>query len=478
MAGDLPSDELRRALHRAADLAADYLEGVERYPVLPRVRPGEVAARLPAAPPATGEPLDRILEDYRELIEPAVTHWNHPGFMAYFAITGSGPGLVGETLAAALNVNAMLWRTSPAATELELRVCDWLRGMVGLPKEFAGHVNDTASTSTLVALAAARHRLPGLGVREAGLAGRPEVPPLTVYWSDQAHSSCDKAAMTLGVGLDNVRRLPCDGEFRLRPEALAEAVAADRAAGRLPMAVVATAGTTSTTSVDPLAEVAAICRREQLWLHVDAAYAGSAAVCPELRHHFEGWQEADSIVVNPHKWLFTQVDCSVLFVRDLEGLRGAFSLVPDYLQSREAEVVNLMDLGVQLGRRFRALKLWMVIRAFGVEGLQARIREHCRLARRLARKIDSAPDFELTAPIPFSTVCFRWLIGESGTERDAANERLLDEVNAAGPVLLSHTRLADRYTLRAAIGNLKTTEAHVDRAWELVRGTAARLAGA
>jgi aromatic-L-amino-acid decarboxylase len=474
MPGDLPSDELRRAMHRAADLVADYLATVEERPVLPRVAPGDVARALPAAPPESPEPLDAILDDYRSLIEPNVTHWNHPGFLAYFAITGSAPGILGEVLAAGLNVNAMLWRTSPAATELEERVCDWLRRMMELPEGFAGHINDTASISSLIALAAARHRLP-LDVRGRGLAGRPEVPPLTLYASDQAHSSIDKAAILLGVGTESVRRVESDGEFRLSVPALAAAIRADRAAGRLPMAVVATVGSTSTTSVDPVPEIADLCRDEGLWLHVDAAYAGSGAICPELRALMPGIERADSLVVNPHKWLFTPVDCSVLFVRDPALLKSAFSLVPEYLRTEEPGVTNLMDLGVQLGRRFRALKLWMVIRAFGVEGLRERIREHVALARWLAGEVAATPGFELAAPAPFSTVCFRAL-PPAGADAGRFNERLLAAVNAQGPFFLSHTVLRGRYVLRVAIGNLRTAREHIEALWDLIRQRAAELA--
>src|SRR5436305_5795071 len=302
----------------------------------------------------------------------------------------------------------MLWRTSPAGTELEERVCDWLRPMMDLPAGFRGHITDTASSSSLVALAAARHRLPGLDVRVRGLAGRPDAPPLVVYASDQAHSSIDKAAIVLGVGQENVRRVASDAEFRLSVPALAAAIAADRQAGRLPMAVVATVGSTSTTSVDPVPAIADLCARQGIWLHVDAAYAGAAAICPEYRALMPGIERADSLVVNPHKWLFTPVDCSVLYVRDPALLKGAFSLVPEYLRTGESsEVTNLMDLGFQLGRRFRALKLWLVIRAFGVEGLRQRIRLHCAMARDLAARIEADPRFELAAPVPFSAVCFR-----------------------------------------------------------------------
>ena len=470
--GDIPLAEFRPAMHRAADIVADYLEHVGEYPVLSRVKPGDVRALLPAAPPEAAEPLERILDDYRRLIEPNVTHWNHPGFMAYFGLTGSAPGILGETLASCLNVDAMLWRTGPAATELEEVATDWLRQLLGLPAVFRGHINDTASTSSFVALGVARHRAPGLDIRAKGLAGRPDVPPLVVYCSEQAHSSIDKAVIALGLGHENLRKIPTDDAFRMDVAALAAAVAADRAAGRLPIAVVATAGTTSTTSVDPLGGIAEVARREGMWMHVDAAYAGSAAVCPEYRELMAGWELADSIVTNPHKWLFTPVDCSVLYVRDVEELRGAYSLVPEYLRTPEAGVTNLMDYGIQLGRRFRSLKLWMVIRGFGAEGLRERIRFHCALAREFEGWVRSEPLFEVVAPVPFSTVCFRALPPGSPEAQDAANERLLSRVVAGGEVFLSHTKLRGRYVLRLTIGNLRTSRAHVERAWALIREAA------
>ncbi len=470
MSGDLPGSELRAALHRTADLIADYLERVEEYPVLPKVSPGEVGRALPAAPPAAGEPLDRVLDDYKALIEPNVTHWNHPGFLAYFAISGSGPGILGEALAAGLNVNAMLWRTSPAAVELEERVCDWLRQMIDLPPGFHGHINDTASSSSLVALAAARHSLADLEVRTKGLAGRPDAPALTVYCSDQAHSSIDKACIVLGIGQENVRRIPTDEAFRMSLPALEAALAADRAAGKRPMAIVATVGSTSTTSIDPVPEIAGLCAREGIWLHVDAAYAGSAAICPEYRALMPGIERADSIVVNPHKWLFTPVDCSILWVKDPAQLRSAFSLIPDYLRTDEPGVSNLMDLGFQLGRRFRSLKLWMVIRAYGVEGLRERIREHCALARWLADRIEEHPGFELAAPVLFSAVCFQARVNGTPEEQDRHNERLLARVNAAGPFFLSATTLKGRYTPRVAIGNIRTGREHVEALWTLISG--------
>ncbi len=462
MSNDLPPDEFRAAMHRVADLVADYLEGVGDRPVLPAVSPGDVKRVLPSAPPEEAEPVETILDDYLRVIEPNVTHWNHPGFFAYFAITGSGPGILGATLAAALNNNAMLWRTGPASTELEERVCDWLAQMMDLPRDWHGHLNDTASSSSLVALAAARHSLP-LDVRAKGLSG---LPPLTVYASDQAHSSIDKAAIVLGVGQENIRRVESDEAFRMSVPALEEAIARDRSEGRLPMAVVATVGTTSTTSIDPVPEIADVCAREGIWLHVDTAYAGAAAICPEYRALMPGIERADSLVVNPHKWLFTPVTCSTLFVRDPVLLKAAFSLVPEYLRTAEAsEVTNLMDLGFQLGRPFRSLKLWMVIRAFGAEGLRQRIREHCAMARELAGWIESDPHFELAAPVPFSTVCFR---ARAEKDQDRLNERLLARINAAGPFFLSHTGLKGRYTLRVAIGNLRTGREHVAALWKLI----------
>ena len=475
--------EARRVLTRAAEIAAAYLEGAERYSVTPPVKPGEVASRLAPTPPARGESWDAIFDDYRRWLEPNVTHWNHPGFLAYFATTGSLPGVAAETLSAALNVNAMLWSTAPAATELEQVACDWLRQMLELPAGFTGHINDTASVSTLVALAAARQRaLPQ--TREQGLHG---APGMTVYCSQQAHSSVDKALITLGLGLAGLRRIETDDRYRLRPELLAAAVDRDRAEGLLPIAVVATAGTTSTTSIDPIRAIAEVCRERDLWLHVDAAYAGCAAICPEVRVQLDGLEAADSIVLNPHKWLFVPVDCSVLLTRGYQPLRDAFRLVPEYLRTDHGEVTNLMDLGISLGRRFRALKLWMVIRHFGVDGLRAEIRRHLELARELAAWLEAEPGFELVAPVPLSVVCLRArplgaaspereLVGERGEDEvDRFNLELMARVNRRGDVALSHTRLPCGAVLRVAIGNQRTERRHVRKAFELLREEAAAL---
>jgi aromatic-L-amino-acid/L-tryptophan decarboxylase len=467
--GDWSGEDFRAAGYAAIDWVADYLARVEEFPVLAQVRPGEILQGLPATPPVEGEPFLSLLADLESKILPGVTHWNHPGFFAYFSITASAPGILGELVASALNTNGMLWRTSPSTTELEQVVLDWLRGMMGLPPGLFGLLTDTASVSTLVALAAAREAVPGLKVREAGLAA-PGSPRLRFYASVEAHSSVEKAAITLGLGQAGLRRIPTDDRFRLSVPALKAALNEDRAAGWLPFAVSATVGTTSSTSVDPVPELADLCRDEGLWLHVDAAYAGAAAILPSHRWCLDGCERADSLVVNPHKWLFVPIDASALYTRHPEILRRAFQLVPDYLQtSDDGQPVNLMDYGVQLGRRFRAIKLWWVIRSFGVDGIRARLAEHCRLARLFASWVEENPHFACVAPVPFSTVCFRAVSDAlSEEELDLANRSILDRVNAGGKVFLSHTRLGGHYVLRLAIGNLRTEERHVRLAWELV----------
>jgi aromatic-L-amino-acid decarboxylase len=470
--GDLPSEEFRRFAHQLVDWIADYLEQIEKYPVLPDVAPGDIRTRLPSLPPTSGESMETILADVDRIILPGMTHWNHPNFFAYFSITGSGPGILGELLSAAFNINGMLWKTCPSATELEQVTLDWLRQMLGLPKEFWGIIYDTASISTLHAIAAAREQLMDLQIREQGLAGRAEVPRLRLYTSEQAHSSVDKAAIALGIGLAGVRKIPVDEGFRMQPKALAQAISEDRRQGWRPFCVVATVGTTSTTSIDPIPEIAEICEREGLWLHVDGAYGGMAAVIPEMRHVLAGCDRADSLVTNPHKWLFVPVDLSAFYTRKPEILRRAFSLVPEYLRtSQDHQVENLMDYGVQLGRRFRALKLWFVLRYFGWEGIAARIRKHIQLAQDFAAWIDTDPNFERMAPMPFSTICFRAHPPHMDQEEvlNHLNERLLEAINGTHEVFLSHTRLHNRYVLRLAIGNLRTEEKHVRRAWEVIQ---------
>ena len=470
LAGDITPEAFAAAGHELIDWITRYLEGIEGRPVLSRVSPGDIRGGLPPSPPDDAEPLGRILGDVDSAIMPGITHWNHPGFLAYFAITGSGPGILAELLTAALNVNAMLWTTSPAATELEELALDWLRQMMGLEAGWFGMINDTASMSTLLALAAARAAAPGLDIRERGMAGRSDLPVLRVYTSEQSHSSIDKAAMMLGLGHSNVVHIGVDDGFRMRADLLERAIAEDRAAGRLPLAVVATVGTTSTTSIDPVPMIGAICRHEGIWLHVDAAYGGVAAIVPEMRSVLDGAGLADSIVVNPHKWLFTPIDCSALYTRRPEALRNAFSLVPEYLVTGSGDATNFMDYGVQLGHRFRALKLWMVIRAFGVKGLAARVRHHCELAREFASWVEVDDDWRIMAPIPFSLVCFRYAPnGMPDAEADAINARALASVNANGRAYLSHTKLNGRYTLRLAIGNIRTERRHLEEAWRELR---------
>jgi aromatic-L-amino-acid decarboxylase len=436
--GDMDAAEFRAAAHATVDRMADYLESVASRPVLPAIEPGTLRGLFAEAAPEAPESLEAILADYDRLIEPNATHWQHPGFMAYFASSAAGAGIIGEMLVAALNQNPMLWRTSPIGTELETVVVDWLRG--------------------------------GLGLTD-----RDDLPALRVYASAEAHSSVEKACMTLGLGRAALVRIPVNERFELIPQALDAAIAEDLAAGRVPVAIVATLGTTSSTSVDPVAAIADIAERDGIWLHVDAAYAGAVALLPERRSHFEGWERADSIVVNPHKWLFTPVDASLLLTRRLDRLAAAFSLHPEYLRTldRTTPVRDFTDFTPQLGRRMRALKLWIELRWFGLEGLRRRIRHHIELAQELADAVDADPQWERLAPAPFSTVCLRWRparLDEAALDR--TNAAIMDAVNRSGEVFLSHTRLDGRFTIRVAIGNLRTERRHVGRAWQLLREAA------
>jgi len=471
--GGMDPEEFRKLGKEVVDWMADYLNNAEQYPVFSQVKPGDIKKLLPAAPPASAEKMETILADFHRIILPGITHWNHPGFLAYFANSASAPGILAEMLATALNVNGMLWRTSPSATELEEVVLDWFRQMLGLSSEFRGVIIDTASVSTLVALTAAREAV-HKRVREQGLSGRADLPRLRLYCSEHTHSSIEKAAIILGAGQEGVRKISSDAEFKMSAQALAAAIEEDRKNGWLPFAVIATVGTTSTTSIDPVPAIADICQRENIWLHVDGAYGGSAAIMPEMRYILDGCSRADSFVTNPHKWLFTPMDCSVLFTRHVDTLKQAFSLVPEYLKTSDTDVNNYMDWGVQLGRRFRALKLWFIIRSFGVDGLASRLREHCRLARELASWIDADEAFERLAPVPFSVVCFRYHPNRISDEAllEQINANIIADVNASGEAFLSHTKLNGRYSIRIAIGNIATTGKHIHRAWELVQAGA------
>ena len=467
--GDMKAEDFRRFGHELIDWIADYFESIDRRPVLPAMEPGDLKAQLPSAPPAHGEPMEQIIADVDRLIAPALTHWSHPSFFAYFATSTSGPGIFGELLSAAFDNKSMLWRTSPASTELEEVVLDWLRQMMGLDPGMIGIIYDTASVSSMHAIAAAREGVEQR-IREEGMSGRPDLPLLRVYVSEQAHSSIEKAVITLGLGQRGLRKIPTDSEFRMDADALADAINEDKRNGYLPFCIVATVGTTSTSSIDPVEKIVPISEEHTMWLHVDAAYAGSAAVVPEFRHILKGCERADSLVTNPHKWLFTPFDLSVLYCRHMDLLKRAFSLVPEYLRTPEQEKVRSgSDYGIQLGRRFRALKLWMVMRYFGHEGLAARIREHCRVARLFASWVDESRDWELLAPVPLALVCFRAKPEDVPAEKlDALNEAIMHRVNASGRALLSHTRLNDKLTLRLSVGNIRTTEQHVRQVWQLL----------
>jgi aromatic-L-amino-acid decarboxylase len=482
--GDMNAADFRRYGHEVVEWIADYFESIEQRPVLAQVQPGALVAQLPDAPPSRGEPMDEILADVDRLIAPALTHWVHPSFFAYFATSTSAPGIFGELLCAAFDAKALLWRTAPAAQELEEVALSWLRQMTGLPETFQGIIYDTASVSSMHAIAAARESL-DLRIREDGMSGRDDLPLLRVYCSEQSHSSIEKSVITLGLGQRSLRKIPTDAEFRMDASALARAIEEDKQAGLRPCCVVATVGTTSTTSIDPVEQIADVCARDKLWLHVDAAYAGSAAVVPELRQVLAGCERADTLTMNPHKWLFTPFDLSVLYCRQMDVLHRAFSLVPEYLRTLEADwqqVRNHSEYGIQLGRRFRALKLWMIIRYFGRDGLAARIREHCRLARLFASFVEESPDWELLAPVPLGVVCFRAAprrAGETDDARaarlDALNEQLINSINASGAAFLTHTKLGGRFTIRLAVGNIRTTEEHVRKVWELLQEQCSRM---
>ena len=451
---DPNTEEFRAAAHRAVDWIADYFENIDALPVLSRLQPGDVESQFAAAPSEGGKPYAALMEELEEKILPGITHWNHPSFFAYFSITGSQAGLIGEMLTAAINANGMLWKTSPALTELETLALRWLRDALGLPNDLFGIINDTASINVFLALAAAREAL-GLDIRGKGMTGR-DLPPLRVYCSEHAHSSVEKAALALGFGQAGVVKIGADAEFRMRPDLLEEAIARDVASGARPCAVVATAGTTSTAAVDPVRAIGEIARKAGCWFHVDAAYAGSAAICPEFRFLWDGIEAADSIVTNPHKWLFTQIDCSVLFTRRPEVLRETFSLVPEYLKTTDTAEINYMDYGLQLGRRFRALKLWMVMEHYGMERLRAVIRDQVGYAQRLAAELRKRDDVEVLSQ-SFSVVVFRLRSG------DEATMALLERMNASGELFVSHTRLAGKYAIRVAIGNGATEWRHVER---------------
>ena len=470
----MKNEDFRRSGHQFIDWIADYFENIEKYPVLSRVEPGGIKALVPAVPPARGEAMDAIFKDFERVVVPGITHWQHPGWFAYFPANNSPASVLGELLTAGLGAQCMVWQTSPAAAELEEVVLDWLRQMIGLPAGFSGVIQDTASTATLCALLAARERATGFESNDSGLR-----LPLTVYASEEVHSSIDKGVKIAGYGRNNLRRIPTDGRFALMPDKLEEALVRDREAGFVPAVVVATVGTTSSGALDPLRPIGEISRKHGAWFHIDAAWAGTAALIPEMRWILDGAELADSLVLNPHKWMLTNFDCSALFVKDPATLVRTFEIHPEYLKTGvDAKVKNYRDWGIQLGRRFRALKLWFVIRSYGVEGLQAMVREHLRLAALVRDWVEADPRFELLAPVELGLVCFRLNDGRDESALNDLNRRFLERINAAGPVFLTHTTLRGKYTLRLVVGQRTTEERHVRGAWDIVSAAAADVLAA
>ena len=466
------NSEFREWAHRLADRMADYYEHIEEYPVKSNVKPGQILAQLSVAPPAESEDMTQIMSDFESIIMPGITHWQSPNFFAYFPANSSYPSILAEMLTASLGAQCMLWDTSPAAAELEERVMSWLKSMTGLPADWDGVIQDTDSTSTLSAILSAREGSMNYGINEGGYSGTEK---LRVYCSTETHSSVDKAVKIAGIGRKNLVKIATDSHYRMDATLLHQAIADDIASGFKPLCVVATLGTTGCTSVDPLKEIAAVCEESGIWLHVDAAYGGSALLLPEYRWMIDGIEKADSFVFNPHKWMFTNFDCSAYFVKNKESLIRTFEILPEYLKTGNHGLVNdYRDWGIQLGRRFRALKLWFVIRSYGVTQLQEKIREHITIARWLEQQVIANHDFEIMAPVPLSLVCFRYkpscILGTENLNR--VNEDLLRKLNATGKIFLTHTKLKGQYTLRMSIGGTLTTQQHVENAWELIRETA------
>jgi aromatic-L-amino-acid decarboxylase len=466
-------EEFRRHGHAVVDWIADYQSRVEEFPVLSQVKPGEIRASLPARPPAQGEPFDMLLKDVEKLILPGVTHWQSPNFFAYFPCNASGPGILGDLLSSGLGVQGMLWSTSPACTELETHVLDWLVSMLGLPEKFlssgsgGGVIQDTASSAALCALLAARERATNYASNQKGCEGR-----IVAYASTQTHSSLQKAAMIAGIGISNLRLIEVDEKFAMRPEALSRQIEADKKAGLVPCFVCATVGTTSSNAMDPIAAIGRVCRENNLWLHVDAAMSGTAALCPEFRHLQNGLEFADSYNFNPHKWMFTNFDCNCFWVADRKALIRTLSILPEYLRNQATEsgaVIDYRDWHIQLGRRFRSLKLWFVIRHYGVEGLQYHIRQHVQLAQQFAEWVRGDSRFEVAAPVPLNLVCFRHKAG------DEANQTIMDRLNRSGDLFLTHTKLGGQFTLRLCVGQTHTEKRHVERAWKRICEEAERL---
>ncbi|MFW9990611.1 MAG: pyridoxal phosphate-dependent decarboxylase family protein [Candidatus Odinarchaeota archaeon] len=466
------SEDFRKTGHELIDWMADYLDNIEKFPVKSQVKPKEIITQLPDSPPEKGEPFTAIFHDFNELIIPGITHWQHPSFFAYFPANSSRISVLAEMITATIGAQCMSWETSPAATELEERVMEWLRQMLGLPAGFTGVIQDTASTATLCSLLTAREKLTDYEVNRTGLSSKEK---FTIYSSSEAHSSIEKAVKIAGFGKGNLRKIPVDDNFALIPEKLEETIKSDKKAGFQPLCVVAATGTTGSTAIDPLRPIGEICKKYQLWLHVDAALSGSALLLPEKRWMIDGIEYADSFVFNPHKWLFTNFDCSAYFVKDPGALIQTFEILPEYLKTEHgSRVNNYRDWGIQLGRRFRALKLWFVIRHYGITGLQDKIRFHIAMTEELAKKIQEHEDFELLAPVPVNTICFRFKppdVDDLG-QINTLNELILKRLNATGKVYLTHTKLKENYTIRFVIGQTEVQQRHVDEGWRLIQETA------
>lgn len=472
----MTAQEFRQYAHQLTDLMADYLENIEQYPVKSQVKPGEILQQLPLSPPDLPEQFGNILQDFLKIVMPGITHWQHPSFFAYFPANSSYPSLLAEMLTATLAVQGMLWDTSPAAAELEERMMEWLKQMTGIPEVFYGVIYDGASTATLSAMINARERATNYQINQNGF---PSNQIFRVYTSSEAHSSIEKAAKMAGIGKSNVVKISTDDQFRLRPDVLEQVIADDKAKGLTPLCVVATLGTTSCTAIDPLEPIASICEKHHLWLHIDAAYAGSALLLPEYRWMIKGIEQADSFVFNPHKWLLTNFDCTAYFVKDKNALLNTFSILPEYLKTQwETKVNNYSDWGPQLGRRFRALKLWFVLRSYGVANLQQHLRQHIQLAKDLAQKMEQHPFIEILAPVTLNLICFRTspphLMEDENLLNDF-NQQLLARLNQSGKMYLSHTKLNGKYTLRMVIGQTNVQEHHVEQAWQLIQSELAEL---
>ncbi|MFX0123345.1 MAG: pyridoxal phosphate-dependent decarboxylase family protein [Candidatus Hodarchaeota archaeon] len=466
--------DFRKYGHQMVDWMAEYLENVEKYPVKSQVAPKEIINKLPSSAPIKGEDFNKIFADFEEIIIPGITHWQSPNFFAYFPANSSYASILAEMLITTLGAQCMSWETSPAATELEERVMEWLRDMIGLPKDFSGLIQDTASTSTICSLLTAREKLSNYEINSTGMNNK---GVLTTYCSTETHSSIEKAVKIVGTGKEYLRKIPVDENYALNPESLEEAIEADIENGLKPMAVVATIGTTGSTAIDPLKQIGEICSKHKIWLHVDAALAGTALLLPEYRWMIEGIEHADTFVFNPHKWMFTNFDCSAYFIQDPEALVRTFEILPEYLKTRAEGVKNFRDWGLQLGRRFRGLKLWFVIRNFGVEGLQQKIRFHIHLADSFRQEIEKTPEFELLAPVPLNTICFRYHPATLDDEEklNSVNEELLHRLNTTGKIYMTHTKLNGKYTLRFVAGQTYTQKKHIDKAWLLIQEEAQKL---